>query len=250
MDQTKEAFLSLTELSLSTYKGVVFEQVSLQAGSSELVAFCGHRATGKSALLLSIAGHMHTSSGRLRVNGIDGSSASGRKRIQAMSGKSVFEGINDLPDSLSVISVLKAEVQDINSLARFADKLEQEEQEGNANSTKAQGAIKKLSSGEREAIYRRYLRVWDLEKLAHEQIKNLSGKQQVRLGIALACVDNAKLVLVNDIEDELTLNQSLDLMALLKRVAHSCNICICVGMVERALAQEADKVVYLAKEGK
>ena len=71
----------------------------------------------------------------------------------------------------------------------------------------------------------RYLASWDLDKDADMPIKMLSYKDRARLGIALACVKRPPLLVVDDIELQLTMDQSKELMNVLKNEKIWNSIC-------------------------
>ena len=78
--------------------------------------------------------------------------------------------------------------------------------------------------------------------------QNISEKM-AQLGIALAFVGEPEAVVIDDIEDQLTMSQSEGLMTMLHRAAREQSAAIVVGVVERGLADMADAKVFLAKEG-
>ena len=56
--------LSVHELGLQTRRGWVFRDVSLEVEPGELVAVTGPAGSGRTSLLLALAGHFRTSHGR------------------------------------------------------------------------------------------------------------------------------------------------------------------------------------------
>ncbi len=95
----------------------------------------------------------------------------------------------------------------------------------------------------------RYLREWGLDDAANVRVKDLTSQKLATLGIALAFAGEPDAVVVDDVEDQLTMAQSASLVKLLREAARLRGAAVVVGVVERDLAAMADACVYLAKEG-
>ncbi len=75
------------------------------------------------------------------------------------------------------------------------------------------------------------------------------SEKLTQLGIALAFAGEPDAVVVDDVEDQLTMMQSEGLVNLLLDAARTRGVAIVMGVVERDLAAMADACVYLSKEG-
>ncbi|MFR1640987.1 MAG: hypothetical protein ACLSVD_18725 [Eggerthellaceae bacterium] len=80
-------------------------------------------------------------------------------------------------------------------------------------------------------------------------MKDLTSEKLAQLGVALAFAGEPDAVVVDDIEDELTMSQSEWLMELLIDAARTRGAAVAVGVVERELGAMADACVYLSKGG-
>lgn len=209
-------YISAHGLGLKTFAGCVFRDVDVDVHKGELVAVRGRNGSGKTALLLTLAGRMKQTSGTLTIGGFE--LPRQRSKVERHVGLSLFRGLNDLQDSLTAANALGAEFE------LFGRK------------------------PHREAVAS-YLAQWRLADVANVRVKDLTSEKLTQLGIALAFVGEPDAVMVDDVEDQLTMSQSEGLMALLLDAAHTRNAAIVVGVVERDLASMADATVYLTKEG-
>ncbi|MCD8317239.1 MAG: ATP-binding cassette domain-containing protein [Eggerthellaceae bacterium] len=209
-------YISARNLTLKTVRGYVYDDVNVDVYPSEIVAVRGRNGSGKSSLLLTLAGRMKQSSGTLRVG--DYELPKHRSKVQRLVGLGVFKGLNDLQNGLSVAAVT--------------------EEEFDAYGLKA-----------RKDIIRDYLIAWGLLDVAKQRVGNLTSERRTQLEIALSFVTSPKAVVIDDIEDQLTMSQSVWLMKLLVDAARSYHCSIVVGITERELASMVDACVYLSKEG-
>ncbi|MBQ3106348.1 MAG: ATP-binding cassette domain-containing protein, partial [Eggerthellaceae bacterium] len=200
-------FIEAHNLSLKYLGRYLYDNVSLCARQGEVLALLGGNGSGKTPLLLTLAGRMKATSGSLRIG--DVRLPRHRRTAMRQVGLSLFRGANDLQDSLAV---------------RYAVKMELELYGRPAN---------------RQAV-EAYLAEWDLSSLANERVKNLTARQTAELGIALAFVGRPQAVMVDDVESRLTLLESKALMALLTQQARERHVAVCVGVVESMLAKGAD----------
>lgn len=208
--------ISARDLELRTMTGFVYRGVDVDVYPGELVAVRGRNGSGKTALLLTLAGRMKSTGGTLNVSGYE--LPRQRSKVQRRVGLALFAGLNDLQDSLNVVYAAGAEFELYGRRPRH------------------------------EAVLA-YLREWGLEDVANVLVKDLTAERLAQLGIALAFVGEPAVVVVDDVEDQLTMSQSEGLMGMLLEVAHARNVALVVGVVERDLADMADACVYLAKEG-
>lgn len=211
-----EPFLVASGLGLETFKGVVYRNVTLEAYRGRLLAVCGSNGSGKTALLLTLAGRMKHTQGTLEA---DGQRLPCREcKLERKVGLSLFKGLNDLPEGLSARSAASAEFE-----LRGID-------------PKADAALG-------------YLREWRLDDVADLRVADLTAERLAQLGIALAFVGEPEAVMVDDVEDQLTSSQSQGLMRLLRQQARLRRAAVVVGVTEQALAREADSYVCLTREG-
>lgn len=211
-----DPYLSAHDLELRTLAGYVYRGVSVDVHKGELVAVRGRNGSGKTALLLTLAGRMRQTGGSLTVGGL--ALPRHRAKVQRRVGLGLFAGLNDLQDSLTAVYAAGAEFELYGRRPR------------------------------RNAVMG-YLREWGLDDIASVRVKDLTAERRAQLGIALAFVGKPDAVVVDDVEDQLTMSQSEGLMRLLLDAARSRDAAVLVGVVERDLAAMADACVYLSKEG-
>lgn len=203
-------------LELKTLAGYAFKGVDLDVSRGELVAVRGRNGSGKTSLLLTLAGRMRSTGGTLCVGGFE--LPRQRSKVERSIGLGIFFGLNDLQESLTVAYAVGAEFELFGR------------------------------SPKRDNVLG-YLRDWDLGDVADVRVKDLTAEKMAHLGIALAFVGEPAAVVIDDIEDQLTMSQSEGLMGMLHTAARERNAAIVVGVVERALADMADAKIYLSKEG-
>ncbi|WP_165248022.1 ABC transporter ATP-binding protein [Adlercreutzia sp. ZJ141] len=215
-DYGSESFIIARDLEMKTLVGYVFRNVSVSVHKGELVAVRGRNGSGKTSLLLALAGRMKHTGGSLTIGGyiLPRQHAKAAQQV----GMALFEGLNDLQDSLTVAYATSAEFELYGRKPRRDDVMAS-------------------------------LRRWHLDSVADQRVKDLNSEQLTVLGISLAFVRHPSIVVVDDIEAQLTLEQSKRLMLLLRDLARERNVGIIVGITERELAIMADTCVYLSKEG-
>ena len=196
-------------LGLKTYAGYAYREVDVDVHKGELVAVRGRNGSGKTALLLTLAGRMKQTEGTLNVGEFE--LPRQRSKAERHVGLGLFSGLNDLQDSLTAAYALGAEFELYGRKPR------------------------------REAVTD-YLRQWQLGDVANVRVKDLTSQKLAQLGIALAFVGEPDAVVVDDVESQLTMSQSED-------AARTRNVAVVVGVVERDLAAMADATVYLSKDG-
>lgn len=212
MNTYEVPYIEAHNLAAHHFGRTLFEDVSLQVRRGELLAIVGPNGSGKTPLLLTLAGRMKPAYGSLRVGAFR--LPCQRAKILRRVGLALFEGANDLQDSLTV---------------HYATKME----------------LELFGRPSRRSAVDAYLAEWELSKVARVRVKNLPAKTKAQVGIALAFVGNPQAVVVDDVESRLTLLESKDLMALLLQCARARHVAVAVGVTESLLAKTADEVFHL-----
>lgn len=160
------------DLSLKGEHGPVYSGVSLTAGPGGLTAVAGAAGSGRTSLLLTLAGRMRPTSGTLAVGG-----QSGIRRIQRAAALGLTSGVNELDGALSVRDHLHERLGPwgLPWRRRYA---------------RTAGA----------ALARAGLDVTALPEGERTLARRLTRDQAVRLGIALALLDRPGLLLVDDVD--------------------------------------------------
>lgn len=206
-------FARARDLGLRTMLGCPYAGMDIDVHKGELTALRGRNGSGKTALLLTLAGRMAHTQGSLEIMGA--TMPKQRGHVQRHVGLGLIKGVNDLQDNLPVASVVSAEFELYGR------------------------------RGRRENVAA-YLDEWRLAGVARTRVKDLSKESLVRLGIALAMVNNPEAIAVDDVEDQLTRVQSERLVRLLSDIAHNRGIAVMVACTERDLAALADRVYNLS----
>lgn len=209
-----EPIVTARNLELRTPLGCPFSGVNLDIWQGQVFAIRGRSGSGKTALLLTLAGRMLPTKGTLRVLGFKPPFGVGK--IHKRVGMGFFEGLNELEDAQKVRSAVAAEFE---LRGRKAKK---------------------------DAVAA-YLRDWDLHDVADLRVSELTEQMMVRLGVALAWVGHPDIIVVDDIETGLTQTQSIEIMERLFKQARKRNVTIVVGVLERDLAVMADDALYLGE---
>lgn len=206
------AFAHAEGLGLRTKVGCPYAGMDIELHRGELTALRGRNGSGKTALLLTLAGRMAHTEGTLTILGEK--MPKGHGRVQGRIGLGLIEGVNDIQSNLTVFHIVAAEFELHGRKAKKADVME-------------------------------FLREWDLAGVARMRARDLSRERFVWLGIVLGMVGNPEGLAVDDVEDQLTRVQSERLMAQLHRIAHERNVAVTVACTERSLADMADRVYHL-----
>ena len=202
-------------LQLKTPLGCPYSGVSLDVAQGQVCAICGEHGSGKSALLLTLAGRMVPTKGELEVLGLRLPLRMGK--VQKRVGLGFFEGLNDLHEAQEVHRAVAAEFE-LHGRKVTHDALE------------------------------KYLQEWHLDAVADKRVGELTRQMMVRLGVALAWTGHPDIIVLNDIETGLTKGQSVQIMERLVQHTRTRNVTILVGVLERDLAAMADIALYLGEE--
>jgi ABC-2 type transport system ATP-binding protein len=95
-------------LTLRTRRGVVYENVDLTMKPGGLAAVVGPSGSGRTALLLSLAGRLRFSEGRAVLCGLD--VARQARKVREVVGLGIFPGVNELDDTVTIGAQVKAEL--------------------------------------------------------------------------------------------------------------------------------------------
>ena len=212
---TGETVVVARDLELKTPLGCPYSGINLDIKQGQVYVLRGRSGSGKTALLLTIAGRMIPTKGMLRVLGFKLPRQMGK--VQKRVGLAFFEGLNELDDTQRVHRAVAAEFE---LHGRKPDK----------------------------KVIANYIADWYLDTVADKRVSELDEQMMVRLGVALAWVGHPDIIVVDDIETGLTKTQSIEIMDRLFRQARQRNVTFVVGALERDLAAMADAAYYLGGE--
>lgn len=212
-----EPLVVARDLSLGDLRMSAYQQVNLVLEEGQAHAVCAQDKGGKSELLLTLAGLMKPSSGTCVVAGCDVTKASGRRAVRKLSSLAFFEHVNDVERVLKVRTIAAAEL----------------------------GLAGRPSN---RAAAQAFLEEWGLGDRSTQIIEDLSRFDYDRLGIALGMAHEPRLLLVDDIERDLTEHEKLKLRDLLKDIAHERGVTVVCGVHDFDLASGFDSVSCITEE--
>jgi ABC-type multidrug transport system ATPase subunit len=211
----EKPFIEARGLAYKTPIGSPYQNVNLTIPKNTFALVCGEHGTGKTALLLTLAGHMVPRTGSLSVGGYEFPRE--RNKVAKISGLGIFEGLNELEENISCGSLMRAELDLYGKPSRKKATLD-------------------------------YLAEWDLSHIQNMLVKDLTQPELVRFGIALGMAKDPALLVLDDIEHEFTLEEIKELCALLQDIAHNRHKVVVASCTEPSLTKFAD-VSFTLKGG-
>ena len=211
MADSNQAFVQAQDLALKD----VYSDVTFRLDRGQVGAVFGTDGCGKTSLLLTLGGRMRVSSGSASVGGFD--VKRDYRTVRNMSGITVISRVNDVPENLTVHDILASDL-------RLAG---------------CKGNKKAVSA---------YLDEWDFASFESVRYRDLETPDRTLFGIMLAFVGDPSLVLVDDIQKDLTQFRSLVLVEKLKELAESRNIAVLFATHEYDIACNADGLVVMSQK--
>ncbi len=208
-----EPFVVARDLSLRMPMRSAYVDVNLDIARGSFCSVVAQHSEGKTELLLTIAGRMKPTSGKLVVGGYALPLRS--SKVRAMSGLGFFELVNEVQPVLTVQRVAAAELN-----------------------------LCSKRSGRRSV--RSFLAEWGFEDVAKRKIETLDRMTYVRLGIALGLVGDPALLVVDNVESDLTRYQSRKIMEELAGIAHERGVTVVVACTDYELAACADVAIPIS----
>ncbi|MFI7124791.1 ATP-binding cassette domain-containing protein [Nonomuraea sp. NPDC050153] len=150
----------------------VYPEVSLKAGAGTLTVVAGSAGSGRTSLLLTLAGRMKPTKGALNVAG-----HAGRRAIRRAVALALIDGVTDLDRSLTVGEHLRER---------------------------------------RRRPYQEILERVGLADLERAPVRELDREQHVRLGLALALLDEPEVIVADNVDAGLPVDRQQALWNLLR----------------------------------
>lgn len=186
----------------------VYPATTFEAPAGSVVALLGSSGTGKTSLLLTLAGRMRGWNGDVTVCGHDASRES--TSVRRLVGLGLMAGVNDLAEALTP-------AQHVTEQRLFVPR---------AQRSSSADVLARVG----------------LDAAADMQVKHLDAEQRVRLGVALAIVRDVRVVVVDELDRDLNRGGSARIIALLRELADS-GLTIVFACVDSETAGYADLVV-------
>ena len=206
-------------LGMRGVRGTAYQGVDLDLAAGQAHAICAENKGGKTELLLTLAGRMLASEGSLTIADIDARHLRGLDKIRPLTGLGFFERVNDVERFLRVRTVVSAEL----SLA---------------------------GKPSNRAATEEYLSRWGLADCATAVVDDLERSDFDQLGLALGMAGDPVILVVGDIERDLTEHQSNILADRLRDLAHSEGVCVICGVNDYDLAARFDTAYCLTDDAR
>ena len=206
---TSPPLIEARGLTLRTRAGDVYRDVDLCVPAAALAVIAGPARSGKTALLLTLAGRMAATGGELRVAGVDGARPG---VIRRLAGLGEFRGVNELDDTLTVADQVRGELA--------------------------------LYGRARRELQAEPLRRLGLELAPQRRIADLDAPERLLLGAALGMVGEPRLLVLDELDEELTPAQRQCVLAALRRLT-GAGVTVVAGALDPALAAAADVALCL-----
>jgi ABC-2 type transport system ATP-binding protein len=184
-----EAVVDADDVGVRTYRGWVYSGVTLKAGRGAVVAVAGPGGSGRTSLLLTVAGRMKPTTGSLRVCGLALPRAAAKVRARTAVARAT--GAADLEPELRVADHVRERRLTLNGTARK-----------HAKETFGQAC---------ELV--------GLDPAGRELVGELPSADATRLALALALMERPEIVLLDDLDDGADGAAQHELWAAVRRTA-------------------------------
>ncbi|MGI6032808.1 MAG: ATP-binding cassette domain-containing protein [Coriobacteriales bacterium] len=208
-------FVSVEGLSVKTPMGSVYENVNFRLEKGTVACIFGNQGSGKTSLLLTMSGRMKPSAGDAKVG--EYRLTKDFRRIRRMSAISFIPGINDVQPFLQLKRIAAAELALVGK-------------RGNKANTDA------------------FLKDWGYYEKRDVHFNDLNSYESTVFGIMLAMAGKPELLLVDDVQADLTQYESKKVVALLHDTAESFGTTVLFGCTEYEIARNADGLVIMSEE--
>ncbi len=204
--------VSATDLGLLTTRGWVYRDVALDVPPACLAAVTGPAGSGRSSLLLTMAGRMRPTSGTARVG--PHRLPADMRRVGRLVGLGLFAGVNDLDDTLSVGDLVHEQLALRGHVRR---------------SERVAPALARAG----------------LELDPAQPCRDLGPGERVLLGVALGLVTRPEVLVVDDVDAGLDPEAGRLVWEALRQVARS-GVTVLVSCLAEPPGAQADVAVRLA----
>ena len=202
-------------LGLRTRSGWVYRDIDWDVQGGSLAVVTGPAGSGKTALLLTLAGRMQAGQGSLTVAGLDTARHAGAVRRRVGLGE--FRGVNGLDETLSVGDQVMAE------LALHGRHW-------------------------RGAHAGRVLEPFGLELDTRGKVRDLSAPDRLLLGAALGAISGPPVLIIDELDEDTTPDETVLVLDALRRLTVSGTTVIS-GALDPALSAAADVSLALDADG-
>jgi iron complex transport system ATP-binding protein len=210
--------LAIKNLSANYGSIAALRDISLTVNAGEMVALIGPNGAGKTTVIRAASGTITPVAGEVLVNGSDISRLSPAKRARLMA---VVPQARQMGGAYTVRQAVMM------------------------GRTAYMGWLGSESKSD-EAVVELALQQANLEDLAERQIANLSGGEQQRVLLARALAQSTPVLMLDEPTNHLDLRQQIELLRLIRRLAHEKGLAVLMAMHDLNLvAGAADRVALL-----
>ena len=210
--------LTIKNLSANYGSIAALRDISLSVSAGEMVALIGPNGAGKTTVIRAASGTLTPVAGEVLVNGSDISRLPPAKRARLMA---VVPQARQMGGAYTVRQAVMM------------------------GRTAYMGWLGSESKSD-EALVELALQQANLEDLAERQIANLSGGEQQRVLLARALAQATPVLLLDEPTNHLDLRQQIELLRLIRRLAHEKGLAVLMAMHDLNLvAGAADRVALL-----
>ena len=239
--------LRADHLGIKHISGKAFWDVSLHVSPHQILAISGEHGTGKTALLLSLAGVMRTTHGSVHI--MDVPLRHYRSIPRCYTGIALVRGLNDFYHTQTIKEAINCELGIAQKLYRR--RLRHERTMAQRPETMQMpheflGSQNEFPSFESA---RQLLETWGVTAPLSQAIGSLTIDEQLRVSIALALLKKPLLLFIDDIESELTDAQTAQLLRDIRAYVNTHTCACVVEILQHDLHQHADCVLKLSKAG-
>jgi len=188
----------------------VYPAITFDAPAGSTVALLGASGSGKTSLLLTLAGRMRGWTGEATVCGFD--VARDSARVRGLVGLAQMVGVNDLAEALTAS-------QHVTEQRVFVPRSKR--------------------SAQADVLVR-----VGLDAVGNRQVKQLDAEQRIRLGIALALVRDVRVIVVDDLDRDLNREERTRIVTLLRDLAAD-GITVVYACVDDTTAANANVIVEI-----
>ena len=204
-------------LGRKSIRGIPYQDIDLDIMPGTVTALVGESGSGKTALLLTLAGAMESNQGTLQVNGYP--LPKKRRKVRKISGMGFIADLNQVYPSIKVRTTVAAELE---LYSRKANR----------------------------AAVHAYLQEYNMDDLADKTPLQLTTEEMDKLGIILGLANEPIILIVDDIESQLTQHQGRKMLGFLMDIAHTHGTTIVVAVSEYEIARGADQVVLMSDDAR
>lgn len=206
-------YIECHNLTLKTPAGRVYEDVNFTAEKGQVVAVFGTEGSGRTSLMLTMAGRMKANKGELKVAGYN--VAKEFRKVRKISSLTLIPRVNDVPENTKVKEILAAELQICGKSGR-------------------------------KAKVEAFLKEWNLEDIIDTRFCDLESYEGKYFDIALACAGDPEILMVDSIQAGLTQHQSIRIIKHLKDLAAERGMTIFVAVREYDIARYTDSIIVMS----